>query len=480
MLEFHVHGGRAVVKAVLDAISNSVPTSAKEQIRVRYAEPGEFTRRAFYNDRLVLPQIEALGEILSAETEQQRRLAIRGTTTALTARYETWRRQLLYARGELEALIDFAEDQQFEESPAKLVESVVEQVEYLKEQIQASIANASRGELLRNGINVALLGAPNAGKSSLLNRIVGREAAIVSREAGTTRDVVDVNVDIGGYLCNLGDLAGLRGASTHREADPVKRNADSIGEVEEEGMRRAKERVLHADVVIVVLSVEPRPRCPNELTVQINTAVAETLQRCDLTRQTLLFIINKTDLVTPDSKLDISGSETLIQALNTHIPNPTHQIPPALSISCKPKPTSSIPPHAHPNPDGIQTLLKTLIRTFETMTSALTPSTNYTSPSSWQDSLGASNRQRLLLIQCLDHLTTFIISSTSTTSTTHSSSLHPKINPNTNNSHPPDDETTDIVLAAESLRSAADCLGKITGRGEAGDVEEVLGVVFEK
>ncbi|KAI4139479.1 MAG: hypothetical protein LQ341_004200, partial [Variospora aurantia] len=117
---------------------------------IRYAEPGEFTRRAFQNNRLDLTQIEALGDTLAAQTEQQRRIAVRGNSSVLSQKYESWRQQLLYARGELEALIDFSEDQHFDESPAKLVTSVTEQVLGLQRQIKAAIENASRGELLRN------------------------------------------------------------------------------------------------------------------------------------------------------------------------------------------------------------------------------------------------------------------------------------------------------------------------------------------
>ena len=247
ILELHIHGGTAVVKAVLAAVPKTIPKNARQIIR--YAEPGEFARRAFYNNRLDLLQVEALSDTLAADTEQQRRLAVRGSSNVLAERYEAWRQKLLNARGELEALIDFSEDQHFDESPAKLCASVAKQVQQLKLQLQANIENAARGELLRDGINIALIGAPNAGKSSLLNRIAGREAAIVSSEAGTTRDVVDVNVDIGGFYCRFGDLAGLR-----KQTQTSDRH--QVGEIEREGIRRAKERALKADVIVVVLAVE--------------------------------------------------------------------------------------------------------------------------------------------------------------------------------------------------------------------------------
>ena len=246
LLELHVHGGPAVVKAVLEAIPQCIITPGWQ---VRYADPGEFTRRAFYNERLDLTQVEALGDVLSAETEQQRRLAVNGAENTLGTRYEEWRKMLLYARGELEALIDFSEDQHFDESPVEFLDSINGQILHLKRQIELHITNASKGELLRTGISLALLGAPNAGKSSLLNIIVGREAAIVSSEAGTTRDVVDVGVDIQGWLCRLGDTAGLRNDLSTTTVTP----ASVIGLVEKEGIRRAKARALQSDVIIAMI-----------------------------------------------------------------------------------------------------------------------------------------------------------------------------------------------------------------------------------
>ncbi len=452
VLELHVHGGTAVVKAVLAAIPKAIPNGGPQLIR--YAEPGEFTRRAFYNNRLDLLQIEALGETLAADTEQQRRLAVRGSTSVLAERYESWRQKLLYARGELEALIDFSEDQHFDESPAKLCTSVAKQVRGLKVQLKANIDGAARGELLRHGINIALIGAPNAGKSSLLNQIVGREAAIVSSEPGTTRDVVDVNVDIGGYFCRFGDLAGLR-----KQSDAL--GIQQIGEIEQEGMRRAKQRALTADVVIVVLSAkrEEMPSGPH-VTVDVEFEVQETLKQCNLETQKVVFVLNKADLFDSTSLLSHISANLRSQPSVRGVLESGGS--PLFAVSC----TSA----QQLNPDktdsgGIKAFLDGLTDLFGSMTSAALPR-KIGNNSTWAESLGATERQRFLLQDCLQHLESFL------------TKVRPALTAENEGSQREDD--IDVVLAAESLRSAADCLAKIAGKGETGDVEEVLGVVFEK
>jgi tRNA U34 5-carboxymethylaminomethyl modifying GTPase MnmE/TrmE len=230
-LELHVHGGHATVKAVLAAIGK-----CQSKHTIRYAEAGEFTRRAFQNDRLDLGQVEALSDALSADTEQQRRAALRGNSGKLGRIYEEWRQLLLAARGELEALIDFSEDQHFDDSPAELMENVTRQIGPILSAIRRHQAGSRCGELLKRGIRISFLGPPNAGKSSLLNIIVDREASIVSEEAGTTRDIVEVSVDIGGYLCVFADTAGLRASA-------------SVGGVEQEGIKRAKAKAKESDLV---------------------------------------------------------------------------------------------------------------------------------------------------------------------------------------------------------------------------------------
>ncbi|KAG8669079.1 mitochondrial splicing system protein [Fusarium poae] len=426
ILELHVHGGSATVKAVLAAI----PKCATAH-RIRYAEPGEFTKRAFFNNRLDLAQIESLSDTLAAETEQQRRAAVRGNSGSLGRQYEAWREQLLLARGEIEALIDFSEDQHFDESQAELLRNVTAQVAKMLHSIELHEQGSQRSELLRNGIRIALLGPPNVGKSSLMNLIVGREASIVSGEAGTTRDIVEASLDIRGYLCSFADTAGFRSQSSQitNEAE-----SGAIGAVEEEGIRRAKQRALESDLVIVLASVE---KSPEGFFLQYDE---ETL---DLAAEAedCLVVVNKQDAV------DKVEFEKIVQEFRqgARFRAPKLAAAELVSISCKEAQTGS---WGSKDPGGIQAVITRLVASFEKMTSM---------PVDLQDLLGVTERQRQLLIKCRQHLEDFMVEAT-----------------------PEEGMDADTVLAAEYLRYAADCLARITGRGEFGDVEDVLGVIFEK
>jgi tRNA modification GTPase len=456
VLELHVHGGIATVQAVLAAIPKAAPPGSRS---IRYAEPGEFTRRAFLNDRLDLTQVEALGDTLSATTEQQRRLSVRGMTSGLPALYDKWRQQLLYARGELEALIDFSEDQHFDESSAELCTSVAHQIVQLRNLLQVYRQNAVRGETLRNGITLSLLGAPNVGKSSLLNCVIGREAAIVSHEAGTTRDVVEIGVDIGGYLCRLGDTAGLR--STVRGPKAHGAESPAIGAVEQEGIRRARARAAASDVVIAVFSFET---VADEVKLALDEEVLSTVADLMATKGDVLVVVNKIDQASEDT-LD-NAVRSLVGAL------PGLDRTQIFPISCKAaeatvrQSNSSI---GGTDPGNIQAFVQGLILHFKKLTAAVSPNSvaaDSADPSIWQESLGASERHRLLLEECVGYLDAFLaeVAQSGANSRIDQSAVG----------------EADIVLAAEHLRGAAGCLARITGRGDAGDVEEVLGVVFEK
>jgi tRNA modification GTPase len=223
--EFHVHGGRAIVDAVGIELA-AIPG-------VRPAEPGEFTRRAVENGKLDLTQAEAIADLVVAETEAQRRQALRQYDGALGALYESWRGDLLKALAWAEAAIDFSD----EELPGEVLKDARAIARTTRDAILAHLNDARRGELVREGLFVAVIGPPNAGKSSLVNALAGRDVAIVSESAGTTRDVIEVRLDLGGYAVVLADTAGLRAAH---------------GDVEAEGVRRALARAEAADLVLLL------------------------------------------------------------------------------------------------------------------------------------------------------------------------------------------------------------------------------------
>jgi tRNA modification GTPase len=212
--ELHCHGGRAVVAAVLDALDR--------QPGCRLAQPGEFTRRAFEAGRVDLAEVEALGDLLAAETELQRRQAARGLGGALQRRTEAWREALIRAAALVEVTIDWAD----EDVPENVGPEVAQLLAGVRAEIALELKTSDGAERLRLGYEVAILGAPNAGKSSLFNALAGREAAITSTQPGTTRDVLELRYDLGGLPVVFLDTAGLREASSEIEATGVARAAD--------------------------------------------------------------------------------------------------------------------------------------------------------------------------------------------------------------------------------------------------------------
>ncbi|WP_042700165.1 tRNA uridine-5-carboxymethylaminomethyl(34) synthesis GTPase MnmE [Azospirillum sp. B506] len=267
VVELHLHGGRAVVTGVIEALA-TLPG-------LRLAEPGEFTRRAFENGKLDLTEAEAVADLIDAETTAQRRQALRQMEGALGELYDGWRQRLTRALAHIEADIDFAE----EDLPGGVTDAVRPVIADLADEIAAHLDDGGRGERLREGLHIAIVGAPNAGKSSLLNALARRDAAIVSARAGTTRDIIEVHLDLGGYPVVLADTAGLREAA-----------AD---EVEEEGIRRARDRAARADVKVAVFDATTLP--------DLDPA---TLNLVD--RDTVV-VFNKTDLTTTtDLRRDLS------------------------------------------------------------------------------------------------------------------------------------------------------------------------------
>ncbi|HPF47136.1 MAG: tRNA uridine-5-carboxymethylaminomethyl(34) synthesis GTPase MnmE [Alphaproteobacteria bacterium] len=224
--EFHIHGGYAVTAGFLEALSKING--------LRSAEAGEFTRRAFDNGKMDLTSAEGLADLINAETSGQRKQALRQMEGELANLYEGWRKELITAMAYLEADIDFSD----EEIPDDVGERVRPVIEKLYAEIEKHLADGHRGERLRHGLQVIILGAPNAGKSSLMNYLSKRDVAIVSDIAGTTRDLLEVHLDISGFPVSVIDTAGIR---------------YSDNEIESEGIRRAEVKAADADLKIVVI-----------------------------------------------------------------------------------------------------------------------------------------------------------------------------------------------------------------------------------
>jgi tRNA modification GTPase len=270
--EFHVHGGRAVTEGVLAALA---------QIEgARLAEPGEFSRRAFLNGKLDLTAAEGLADLVAAETAAQRRQALRQMNGALRRLYDDWRQQVLQARAYLEAEIDFSD----EEIPDGLGGVAREAASRLRHDIDAHLAAAACGQRIRDGIEVVVVGPVNAGKSTLVNALAGREVAIVTATAGTTRDVLEVPLDVGGFPVVLCDTAGLRQGG-----------GDAI---EREGRRRALTRSAAADVRLAVFDGAAWPQWDKETAALLDEASIVVLSKGDLPG-------------TPDNAV-IAGREALI------------------------------------------------------------------------------------------------------------------------------------------------------------------------
>ena len=259
--EFQVHGGKAVIEAVLAAIGMIGDTTP--------AEPGEFTRRAFDHDRMDLTEAEGLIDLIDAETDAQRRQSLRQMGGALGSLYDGWRTRMVSALALIAAEIDFSD----EDLPDTLLSQTRASLAVLADEMVDHLNDNRRGEKLRDGLRVAILGAPNVGKSTLLNWMAGRDAAIVSPVAGTTRDVIEVHVDIGGYPVTFADTAGLR------ETDDA---------IEREGVRRARAWADDADLRLCVFDAQEYSQ----------SALNETSQE--------LLIFNKIDL-RPDAPFPASA-----------------------------------------------------------------------------------------------------------------------------------------------------------------------------
>ena len=275
LVELHIHGGRATVEAVGLALGR-IPGLAP-------AGPGDFTRRAFLAGKLDLTQVEAVADLIDAETEAQRRQAVRQAGGALAALYDGWREALIGALAHLEAVIDFPD----EDLPPEAGAALADTIGALAGDVARHLADARRGERLRDGVAVAVLGPPNVGKSSLVNALARRDVAIVAPEAGTTRDAIEVHLDLAGYPAILADTAGLR---------------DAAGAVEAEGIRRALDRAENADLRLVMLDA----RAPDP------DAALEALIDEDA-----LLVLNKADLCDAAPPPAVAGADALAISVRT-------------------------------------------------------------------------------------------------------------------------------------------------------------------
>lgn len=292
LAEIHVHGGRASVAAVLGALAGLGPT-----LDLRMAEPGEFTRRAFEAGKLDLTAAEGLADLVAAETETQRRQAFRQMEGALGELYQGWRAAIVRASALMESEIDFSD----QDLPEGVGGAARREIAELLTAVRRHLDDANRGERVREGIHIAIVGPPNVGKSTLLNALARREAAIVSEIPGTTRDVIEVPLDVGGFRVVLADTAGLR-----ESKDPIER----------EGVRRALARGQDSELAILVLD----PETAGDADKIAGNPLASITQR--------IVIINKSDLPTaqavafPGLKVSAktgAGLSELLQAIRSRI-----------------------------------------------------------------------------------------------------------------------------------------------------------------
>lgn len=290
VVELQVHGGRAVLRAIFAALAK-LPG-------LRLAEPGEFSRRAFEHGKLDLTAAEGLGDLINAETEAQRKQALRQMQGALGQLYEGWRNQLTRALAHLEADIDFPD----EDLPEGVAAEVKPQIARLREEIAAHLNDRQRGERLRDGLMVAIVGAPNVGKSSLLNALAKREAAIVSDIPGTTRDVIEVHLDLGGYPVVLADTAGLR---------------ESADAIESEGVARALKRAESADLKIVVLDAT-RKTVPKDTEALIDSDSIVVANKADATAVLAGWELNGRKVLPISVRMN-TGMNTLLDLLEKEV-----------------------------------------------------------------------------------------------------------------------------------------------------------------
>lgn len=287
VVELHVHGGRSVVAGIAKALAGLDG--------LRAAEAGEFTRRAFDNGKLDLSEVEGLADLIAAETEAQRRQALRQMDGALSDLSETWKQRLVRILAHIEAVIDFPD----EDLPESVADQLQTNISGLVSELAQYLDDAGVGERLRDGLNLAIVGAPNAGKSSLLNALAHRDAAIVSETAGTTRDVVEVHLDLGGYPMTLADTAGLRDLGE-----------DAQAAIEAEGIRRAHARAQTADLKIAVFDLKAWPDLDTETLNLVDPSTIVVLNKTDICGMPIMDDLTAGPFAVASEVVAISALET--------------------------------------------------------------------------------------------------------------------------------------------------------------------------
>ncbi|MEX1036016.1 MAG: tRNA uridine-5-carboxymethylaminomethyl(34) synthesis GTPase MnmE [Sneathiella sp.] len=289
VVELHLHGGPAILAALFEELSAFQGC--------RPALPGEFTRRAFEHGKMDLTEAEGLGDLVNAETEAQAHQALRQMRGELGRIYEGWRAALISSLAHLEADIDFPD----EDLPGGVAAAVAPKISALKDEITAHLSDGHRGEKIRDGLDVVILGRPNVGKSSLLNALARRDAAIVSDEAGTTRDIIEVPMDLAGYPVTIVDTAGLR-------------NSDNM--IEREGVRRARARAERADIRLFMTTADS-PGVPDEFADLLTEGDYRLVNKIDLVAKT-----PETEAVPrffPLSVIEGAGLDELLSALEIDV-----------------------------------------------------------------------------------------------------------------------------------------------------------------
>jgi len=307
IVELHCHGSRAVVQGVMSALNSlnyrlAPPDGRLRRMALRPADPGEFTQRAYGNGKLGLVEVEALADLIVSDTSLQRKQALQQFDGRLSRLYMGWRKELISGLAHAEAVIDFGDDEVLDEDEDGMGDdgdggmsiwgTIPPRMTSLREAMDRHLADASRGELLRDGLRIAIVGRPNAGKSSLLNLLAGRDAAIVSSTPGTTRDVVEVILDLGGVRCTLLDTAGVR-----EELE------EGVNDIEVEGMRRARNAARDAHIIVGVVDASDCERGLDAVKDLISENDDEASDEISITKsENVLYVLNKIDLMDDENK----------------------------------------------------------------------------------------------------------------------------------------------------------------------------------